>query len=83
MESLVFVFVHLLCAILVFALLYWLVILVVGILPPETKPPIRNAIRAVLLILLILIAICFVLGEVGMWGTWGYGYHSGVVHRLW
>jgi hypothetical protein len=78
MEGLLLVFVHILCLVLVGALFYWLVTLLVGLLPA----PIANPVRVILLILLILIAICFILGEVGLWGTWGYGYTYHPVHRL-
>lgn len=72
MDSLVMLFVHLIVLCLVFALLYWVVTLICGVLPPPIQAPLRVA----LLILLALIALSFLLGEAGVWGTWGYGYSS-------
>jgi len=71
METLVVLFIHLLLFAAVFGLLYWIVVLVCGALPP----PVQNAARAIGLILLALMAILFLLGEFGAWGTWGWGYH--------
>jgi hypothetical protein len=68
--NLVYLFVHLVVACLVFGLLYWLATLVVGLLPP----PIANVARVVLLVVLVLMAILFLLGEMGSWGEWGWGY---------
>ena len=62
-------FVHILVLCLVLGLLYWLVTLVVGVLPP----PMQQIARVVLTILLVLIAISVLLGESGLW-VWG-GYH--------
>lgn len=75
MEGLVALFVHLLVLILVFGLLYWVVSLIISMLPP----PIAGIARVILLVLMALIAISFLLGEVGLWGDWGWGYHH---HRL-
>jgi hypothetical protein len=71
--DLVALFVHLLILCLVGGLLYWLVTLIVGVLPP----PIATVARTILLVLLLLIAIGFLLGEVGVYDTsWGwYGHH--------
>ena len=64
--------IHLVVLVLVFALLYWLIVLVCGVLP---NPP-ANAVRVVLLVLLCLVAISYLTGEAGLWGTWGLGYHE-------
>jgi hypothetical protein len=66
-------FLHLLILCLVFGLLYWIVTLVAGVLPP----PIANVARTVLLILLALVALSVLLGEVGIYDTsWGlYRHH--------
>jgi hypothetical protein len=72
--DLISLFVHLLILALVFGLLYWLVTLVVGILPP----PVAGIARVILLVLLVLIAILFLLGEVGILGDydWSYRHHG-------
>ena len=71
--DLVALFVHLLILCLVLGLLYWIVTLVVSVLPP----PIAQPARVILLILLALIALGVLLGEVGIYDTsWGwYGHH--------
>jgi hypothetical protein len=58
-------FVHLLVLCLVFGLAYWLVTLVVGILPA----PVAKAAQVILLVLLCLIAISILLGEAGFYDT--------------
>jgi hypothetical protein len=69
--------IHLVVLVLVFCLLYWLITLVVTIVPP----PMQNPVRVVLLVSLVLIAISYLLGEAGLWGDWGAGYHGPhVVH---
>ena len=66
-------FVHLLVLCLILGLAYWLVTLVVGVLPPPVAP----VARVILLVLLVLIAISVLLGESGIWG-WGGNYHRHV-----
>jgi hypothetical protein len=64
--------VHLLVLCLVGAILYWVIMLVVGILPP----PIAPIARVILLVLLALIAIGVLLGDVGVVDTnWGWYRH--------
>ena len=65
-------FVHLIVMCLVLGLLFWLVTLVVGILPPPMQVPAR----AILTVLLILIAISVLLGESGLWSWSGYHRHA-------
>lgn len=75
MDSIVYLFIELVVAILVFGLLYWLITLVVAATPAPMKTPVNLA----LTILLVLLAILFLLGIIGVWGTWGY--HAGPIHR--
>jgi hypothetical protein len=62
--------IHLLIACLFFGVLYWIITLVVSILPS----PIAPVARVVLLVVLALIALSFLLGEVGLvdvpWGRY-------------
>jgi hypothetical protein len=64
---------HLLVLFCVFGLLYWIVTLVAGVLPP----PIANVARVVMLVVLALVAISLLFGEVGFYDTsWGlYRHH--------
>ena len=65
-------FIHLLIFCLLLGLGYWLVTLVVGVLPPPVAP----IARVLLLVLLVLIAISALLGETGYLGGWGYHRHA-------
>ena len=72
--------IQLVCAVLVFVVLYWVINLVCSLPGPgPASPPgpasSRQTLRIVLLLILALFALSFLLGEAGMWGTWGYGYH--------
>jgi hypothetical protein len=67
MEPILMLFVHVLVLVLVFALLYWIVTLVTGLLPP----PIAGTVRVILLVLLALLAIAVLCGDLGVWGDWG------------
>ena len=64
-------FIHILVLCLVMGLAYWLVTLVVGVLPPPVAP----IARVILLVLLVFIAISVLLGETGMWNWGSLGYH--------
>jgi hypothetical protein len=62
------VLLHLIVLCLVFALLYWMIVLVTGLLPA----PVATAAKAVLLVLLAFLALGVLLGEVGVWdASWG------------
>jgi hypothetical protein len=73
MDSIVGLFVHIIIAVLVFSLFYWMVQLITSV--PGIPEPMRATLRVVFLILLCLMAILFLLGDLGMIGTWGWGYH--------
>ena len=64
---------HLIVLCLVGGLLYWVITLVAGVLPP----PIANVARVVMLVVLALVAISLLFGEVGFYDTsWGlYRHH--------
>jgi hypothetical protein len=62
--------IHLLILCLVIGIVYWLITLVVSVLPP----PIANAARVVLLCILGLMAIGVLLGETGLYGS-PLGWH--------
>jgi hypothetical protein len=70
MGALIAFLIHLLVLCLVFGLLYWVAMMIVGLLPP----PVAQPARVVLCILLALIALSFLLGEVGFgWDpAWSY-----------
>jgi hypothetical protein len=70
MESLIVFVIHLIVLALVLGLLWWLVNVVCGVLPP----PIARVFRVGATVVFVLIAISWLLGDVGAWGTWGYGY---------
>jgi hypothetical protein len=74
MDSIVVLFVHILAFCLCFGLLYWIVTLISGTIPP----PAQATARAVMLVLLALLALSFLLGEFGIFGpvSWGYSRHS-------
>ena len=78
MEPILSLFVHLLVFLLVFALLYWIVVLVCGVLPA----PVQNVARTILLAMLALIAVLLLLGEFGVWGSWGWHHRKRDPARL-
>jgi hypothetical protein len=70
MGTLIGLLIHLLILCLVFGLFYWIIMMIVGLLPTNIRQPAQ----VILLILLALIALSVLLGEVGIgWdATWSY-----------
>jgi len=71
MDQVVELFISILVALLIFAILFWLARLTAALFPP----PMQAKVQTFLYILLGLFAILFLLGDIGVWGTWGWGGH--------
>ena len=71
MATLIYFFIELLVLVCVFSLFFYIIQLIVEVVPV----PLKARVRAALLILLCLIAVCCLLGSVGLWDApWAFSH---------
>ena len=77
METVVFFVIHLIVALLIATVLYWMA----GLAAKLAPTPMQERARAVLLLLLGCVLLLFLAGELGAWGDWGlFGPHFKLRH---
>jgi hypothetical protein len=76
MEPIVTFVIHVIIALLIATVLYWMT----GLAAKLAPAPMQERTRAVLLLLLGCLFLLFLSGELGAWGTWGIWSGGGHGH---